>query len=316
MIQTVRGPIKKEQRGFSHSHEHLFLADGQPAKVNPSLRIDSYSLTVEEMFLFKQVGGNTIVDAQPLGCGRMEEALVQASMETGINIIASTGFHKLAFYPEDHWIFSFNQEQLADVFKRELTEGMYVGTDRDIPTVKIEAKAGLIKTAIDEERVKDKDKKWFYAAAEAAVETGFPIMCHTESESQAVSLAEFYLNKGVSPNQIIVCHLDRTLNGLHVHKELGEQGIFLEYDTIGRFKYHNDEEEAKLIIQMLEWGLEDKILLGLDTTRERMKSYGGDIGLDYIKTTFIPLLKSYGVTKTAIEKMMVHNPFEAFSRKK
>ncbi|WP_240468560.1 hypothetical protein [Gracilibacillus sp. YIM 98692] len=316
MIQTVLGSIEKDQMGFCHSHEHLFLADGQPAKVNSALRIDDYKLTVEELETFKRIGGSTIVDAQPLGSGRIASSLVQASQDTGIHIVASTGFHKLAFYPNDHWIFSFTEGQLTEVFTNELTEGMYIQTDTQPPQQKIENRAGIIKTAIDEERVKDPEKKWFHAAAKVALETGAPIMCHTESKQQAVILADFYTENGVPPEQLIMCHLDRTLDGLEVHKEIAERGIYLEYDTIGRFKYHSDESEAEMIVQMIEWGLEDSILLGLDTTRQRLKSYGGVIGLDHIKESFIPLLKNYGIEEKSIEKMMVHNPATAFSYKK
>ena len=54
-------------------------------------------------------------------------------------------------------------------------------------------------------------------------------------------------------------------------------GVYIEMDTIGRYKYHSDEEEVRLIRMLLDHGHEDRILLGLDTTRKRMKSYGGDM---------------------------------------
>src|SRR5699024_9327784 len=101
MIQTVLGKIEPEKVAFCHSHEHLFLRDGQPSKVNPALRLDDYTATKKELELFKAIGGTTIVDAQPLGSGRDEINLVKVSEEIGVDIIASTGFHKFTFYPEN-----------------------------------------------------------------------------------------------------------------------------------------------------------------------------------------------------------------------
>ena len=66
---------------------------------------------------------------------------------------------------------------------------------------------------------------------------------------------------------------------------------------------------------MIEWGFEDKILLGIDTTRARLKSYGGSIGLGYIKERFIPLLLQYGVTRKIIDKFTTINPAKALAKR-
>ncbi|MCR8633050.1 phosphotriesterase family protein [Paenibacillus radicis (ex Xue et al. 2023)] len=314
-IQTVLGSIDKKMLGFCHSHEHLFVANGKPAQINAALRIDDLDKTMEELLLFRQIGGNSIVDAQPLGCGRMEMNLIEASLRCHIHIIAATGFHKLAFYAEDHWIYRYDEAALADVFIHELTHGMFVHSDRQDPRDSVRSKAGIIKTAIDEERMADPEKKWFRATARAALETGTPLLCHTESGEQAVALVDFYREQGIPARQIIICHLDRTLDQMETHKQLAKQGVYLEYDTIGRYKYHSDEQEAELIKDMVDSGFEDLLLLGLDTTRARLKSYGGDIGLDHISRRFLPLLKQYGVAESAVAKMMINNPAVAFENK-
>lgn len=314
-IMSVLGLIEDEDLGYCHSHEHLFIADGVPAQVNPALRIDDFDKTIQELLLYKQAGGRAIVDAQPLGCGRMGTMLLEASRESGIHIIASTGFHKLALYPDNHWIRAFDQSKLTQVFIRELTDGMFEQSDGAEPVNMINARAGIIKTAMDEERMKDVEKKWFRAAAEAALETGAPIMCHIESSNQAIEIVKFYQEIGVKNEQMIICHLDRKLDRMDAHIQLAEQGIYLEYDTIGRYKYHSDEEEASFIKHMVDCGFEDFLLLGLDTTRERLKSYGASIGLDHISTRFIPLLRELGISEIAIHKMMVENPAKAFRNK-
>ncbi len=312
-VRTVRGDIPKAALGFCHSHEHVFLADGHPAKLSPALRIDDYGASLAELRDFREAGGRAMVDCQPLGCGRMERALVAASREADVHLVASTGFHKLAFYPEDHWIRRLTREELRDVFVHELTVGMYEGTDAAKPAAYLEARAGVIKTAVDRERMEDEDKRWFAAAADASIATGASIVGHTETHEDAVWMAHYYLERGVPPSNVILCHLDRTTERPETHRDLARLGVYLEYDTIGRFKYHSDEDEAELLLRMVDWGLEDRVLLGLDTTRARLKRYGGDIGWTYLIETFLPLLARYGVSAAAIRRWTVDNPAEAFA---
>ncbi|HZG56727.1 hypothetical protein [Paenibacillus sp.] len=324
-IRTIRGDIPADDFGFCHSHEHAFLAGGHPATLSPVLRIDDYDATVAELREFRAAGGRAMVDCQPLGCGRMERELFLASTETEVHLVASTGFHKLAMYPEGHWIRTTSEERLKDIFVHELTEGMYTGTDTREPEAAIDtndgiaklavdAKAGIIKTAVDADRMADPDKRWFAAAAAASLATGAPIVCHTETHEEAIWLADYYMTKGVEPRKIILCHLDRTTERPETHRELARLGCYLEYDTIGRFKYHSDEEEAELLLRMLDWGLADRILLSLDTTRARLKHYGGDIGWTYLLDRFLPMLRDrYGVADADIHRWMVANPAEAFA---
>lgn len=315
-IQTVLGPLPRDQLGFCHSHEHLFLAPGRPAELNPNLRIDDYSLTLAEVREFSELGGRAIVDAQPLGSGRMEAELVRVSQEAGVHIVASTGFHKLAFYRETHWIYRYTREELREVFASELTEGMFVGTDITDPSARIVAKAGVIKTAVDAERMQDPDKRWFEAAADAALATGATLLCHIESAEQALWLCEFYESRGIEPSKIVICHLDRTLDRSDVHRQLAKRGVYLEYDTIGRYAYHSDEEEARWIVSMLEAGLEDRLLLGLDTTRARLRAYGGLIGLAHLSNSFLPLLRGYRAKDSQLRKLMIDNPARAYAMNK
>jgi phosphotriesterase-related protein len=46
-----------------------------------------------------------------------------------------------------------------------------------------------------------------------------------------------------------------------------------------------------------------------------MKNYGGPLGLDYISTNFIPLLRSHGLSDEIIKKFTVYNPARAFIKK-
>lgn len=314
VIVTVKGSITPEEIGFCHSHEHLFIKEGQSVKIDPALVIDSFDKTVQELRLFKEVGGTTIVDAQPVGSGRHSQWLVAASQQTDVNIVASTGFHKLIFYPENHWIHNINYNKLSKLFTDELENGMYIDGEEHWPREQIPSKAGIIKTASDFGGVGGAYYRLFKSAANAAMETGAPIMSHTEMGRSALDQIKFYTDFGLQPQQLIICHLDRQMNNLDYLLHVASTGVYLELDTIGRFKYHSDEEEANIIAKLIEKGFENQILLGLDTTRKRLKSYGGEIGLDYLAQTFLPLLEEHGISNSQIHKMMHENPAKAFAR--
>jgi len=102
--------------------------------------------------------------------------------------------------------------------------------------------------------------------------------------------------------------MDREIKPLSFYLPVLEKGITLEFDTIGRFKYHDDESEAKLIKELIDAGYGNQILCSLDTTRERLKAYHPEgIGLRYLFTSFFPLLREYGITEAQIEKMTHDN---------
>lgn len=92
-------------------------------------------------------------------------------------------------------------------------------------------------------------------------------------------------------------------------------GVYLEFDTVARPKYHSDGYEIKLIQTVCDAGFSDRLLLGLDTTRQRLRSYGDPSapGLDYIITRFIPQLIGSGIPAGTVDMFMKHNPAGALS---
>lgn len=315
-IISVLGNIRASDLGYCQCHEHLFIKKGRLNSANPALLIDNENLTRQELFLYKKSGGRSIVDAQPVGCGRMAKELVAASRSTGINIIASTGFHKMSFYPEGHWIFTTDQESFYKLMIEEIRTGMYIDGDFTFPEKQISSRTGIIKTAYEIGENAKNYQRLLVAAARASMETGVTIICHIEKSEGAMEAVEILLTNGVNKKSIIICHLDRRVDNFPFHAKVAETGVFLDFDTIGRFKYHLDKQEIELIRKMIQGGYEDNILLALDTTRERMKSYGGDIGLDYILTEFATLLEKYGMDYNYLEKFNVINSREALRIKK
>ena len=310
-IRTVLGDIYPEALGFTHCHEHIFIERGKNAVINPALLLDDYRKSLRELNLLHEAGGSALIDAQPVMAGRMAEWLVKASQDSGVHIIASTGFHKTCFYYEDSYIFHRTEQEITELYISEIAHGML--TSRQAGTQNSDARAGIIKTAVDFGGIfADKIyEKLHSAAAAAQMETGVPVMCHIEAGADAEEVIRFYTDAGVPAQSLWLAHLDRADDDIGHHQAAASCGAYLEYDTIARPKYHSDAHECKLIMDMIKAGYGSKLLLGLDSTRERLTSYGGKVGLTYLHDVFVPYLKSNGVTEDEILRLTRDNPREA-----
>ena len=307
MVRTVRGDIKSEILGICQCHEHLFLEKDKSFEISPSLFMDDYKKSTEELKNFRAAGGSLIVDAQPVFSGRMAENLLKASEESGVHIVASTGFHKTLFYYEDSYIFHKNEEYITDLYISEIEKGLISSKKDGCRT--LDAHAGMMKVAIDKGGIFADAvyEKLFHAAAAAAKKTGVPVLCHIEQEADAMHVVDFFAKQGIASERVMICHLDRARPDANYHKEVLRTGAYLEYDTINRTKYVSNQKEIEMIVKMLEEGFENKLLLSLDTTNQRLRAYGADMGLDYIIKEFVPMLKEAGVNEKEIQKMQSGN---------
>lgn len=316
IIRTVLGDIEPKELGHCQCHEHLFISKGRSFEINPALWMDDKEAGLKELLLYKSCGGASIVDAQPNGCGAMPEELFYASSKSGVNIIASTGFHKLCFYPKNHWIYTRDAETLTEYFIQDIEIGMSLEADHQMPSMRSTVKAGMIKSALDKDGLTRQLIPLFEAAAICSCHTGAPIMVHTENGKGGRELITFLLSHGVASDRIILCHVDRNIENPKEKVKLLEEGVFFQCDTIGREKYHDDKREAEFLFSVAEAGYIDQILIGLDTTRQRLKSYGGAIGLDYIIKTFLPVMKTVGFSEGQLKKILYTNPSRAVSMEK
>lgn len=308
MIRTVLGDIPHALLGHTQCHEHLFLEKGKSFEINPALCMDDLDKSNAELAAYRAAGGTALVDAQPVRCGRMEDALVNASSKTGVHIVAVTGFHRMLFYDEGAFPVSWTEQQLADLFEGEVTKGMTRKDGR-----RIAACAGMIKAAIESGGVyaDSTSEKMFGAVAQAASISGAPVLIHTEPNADIMEMIEFFASAGIAPKRLIICHMDRTRYDMGYHREVLSSGVNLCYDSINRLKYLSHEKEIALITAMIEAGFEEQLLLSLDTTNQRLRAYGADMGLDYILKDFSTMLREHGVPMTAIENMTVNNAQKA-----
>lgn len=312
-ITTLLGEIPAESLGFCQCHEHILMSKGVSFQVHKLLCIDDPEKSLAELKAYKVAGGSALVDAQPVGCNRMASKEMELSKVSGVHIIGSTGFHKMCFYPENHWNFTASEDEIAQLYIRELTVGMYDDGEHNFPSVATTAKAGQIKTALDKVNLTAPYKKLFSAAVTASKATGKPIMVHIEQGSDPLALLDFFLERDMAPEKLIFCHMDRAIPEIEIILAVAKAGVYLEFDTIGRFNYHSDDRELEIIQSVLDAGYENQLLCSLDTTRGRLQAYDpAAVGLTYIRNTFLPAMEKAGITDGQLAKIFRVNPAQAF----
>lgn len=300
MVQSVCGPLEPAALGHCQIHEHIWVRPTPMSEKNPALAICDYEKSLRELQSYRAKGGCSFVDAQPVGAGRDVLTLQQLSRESGVHILACTGFHLLGFYPQNSWIHALDEEELYQLYCSELEEGMlpWEKDESRRPENRTSILAGVVKTAIPAEGAVGRYEILLRAAARAAAKTGVTLMMHTESGKNTVEAVGLCLQAGMVPEKIIVCHVDRQAKDFAPHDAVARLGVYLDYDTVGRFKYHSDEEEVVLLQHMMPYA--DKLLLALDTTAARLHAYDGEIGLTYMFTDFIPRLQAAGFPEETI----------------
>ncbi len=345
-VQTVLGPVDAGALGHFQPHEHLIVRQTPAAEKNPALLIDDEEKSLLELCDYLRAGGGAIADAQPGGAGRDAAALVRLSEKSGVHIVAVTGYHRPMFYPPGHGIFSEDGSRLRERFLMELTVGIEegcawqrAGETGERPALghvgprnravsglpcggesadhgRLSARAGAVKAALGPDGPTGRDGVLLRAAASAALAAGAPLILHTEPGTDPVAAVAFCERAGLDPARILLCHLDRQAEDFRPHEAAARTGASLEYDTIGRFRYHDDESEIRLMRHMLEKGHRDRLLFSLDTTAARLGRYGGETGLCYLIETFLPMLAAAGVSPADIEAITRRNPARAFSLQK
>lgn len=302
-VQSVCGTVSPDALGHCQIHEHIFLRPNPMAERNPALCFDSFERSLAELRTYRAAGGTSLADAQPVAAGRDGATLERLSRESGVAVIASTGYHLLGFYPENCWVHGLDGEGLYALYRSELEEGLlpWEPDPARRPEGILSVRAGLVKAAIPAQGPVGRYEVLLRAAARAAADTGVPLMLHTEKGQHVREALAVCFAAGMRPEKIVVCHVDRQAADWAPHDAAAAEGVYLDYDTVGRFKYHSDEEEIALLGHVLEAGYGDRVLLALDTTAQRLAAYGGELGLDYLLNHFLPRLRREGLPEEAVD---------------
>ena len=310
-VRTVMGDIQSEQMGLTYSHEHVVIEEGFTTMANPEFILNDIIKISAELREFYQLGGRTMVDTMPAACGRNILKLAEVSRNSKVNIIVPTGLHQEIYYPPNHWRYHLSVEEITELFIKDITDGVDQ-YDYNSPVVKRTShKAGMIKLATGDEKITDHQHKIFEAVVNAHLETGAPILTHTNGGKLAMGQVELFVKLGADLNHVVLSHVDKQKD-LAFHKDLMQTGVYVEYDSHFRWKTI-DENPTYILLENLLPLYADRIVIGMDLAKNTYwKTYGGNPGLIYLLTEFRHELVARGISNF-FEKLFFKNPQMLYS---
>ena len=294
MIRTVKGDIARDELGFTLAHEHLILDLNWVRKDGVSY-IEDINEVIPEIQMAQKQGIKAVFEVSTIDMKRDVEKLKKISEKTGLKIVCSTGYYLSEYHPA--WLSDASKEEIADVYIKELTEGID-GTD---------IKAGFIaEIASSPNSFVGQEKKILEAAAIASAKTGFAVSTHT-GRPNAIETIETLIEGGVDPDKIIIGHQD-LIDDSKYHLSLLKYGVNIAFDTCGKVAYMPDETRAMNALTLVEAGYEDHLVLSNDVSRHTYFTTFGGKGYLAVMGSVVPLMKEYGIKEETIEKFLKANP--------
>jgi predicted metal-dependent phosphotriesterase family hydrolase len=311
-VRTVDGDIDPAQLGITYSHEHLVIDGGRPVELFPEFRLDDVERMVAELAPAVALGLRSVVDAMPADAGRNVQKLAEIGRRAGVQVIAPTGLHHARYYGAGHWAERAVDSELADLFVADVQDGI---DERDYsgPIVRRTAhRAGVIKIAGSADGLTTRDRRIFAAAADAQVRTGVPILTHCEDGTGAPEQVRFLTERGVDPGHLVLSHVDKQVDR-ELHRGLLAAGVTLEYDQGFRWR-DRPNGTLQLLQWMLEDGLGDRIVLGMDAARQGyLRAWGGSPGLTFLLDEFTAAMAEAGIDEAARRRLFVDNPARVYA---
>lgn len=111
--------------GYTLAHEHLHI-DLSGFKNNVDCRLDQYAFICQEMNDLMTRGVRNVIEMTNRYMGRNAQFMLDVMRETGINVVACTGYYQDAFFPEH--VATRSVQELAQEMVDEIEQGID-GTD-------------------------------------------------------------------------------------------------------------------------------------------------------------------------------------------
>lgn len=310
-VNTVLGPIPAHELGVVAVHETLLsVLPGAEYGFDISMdRAEIFETLAAKLVEFRESGGGTIVDSAGMFHGRDVRLYEALSRSTGVHIVASTGQgpeELLGGYfltPQTNPPTPWPAEKFADMFAREVSEGMVV------PRVERRGAAGLVATTATRAGMTATDESLFRGAARAGVTTGVPVSIRFGSD--AVRELDIVLDEKLSADRVVVGGLDRkdaVASGAPL--EIARRGAYVAIDHVGTEDdaHLTDAERVALVVELIAAGHTDQILLSASATGVAKGHPGNDLPFGHVLTDFVPRLTAAGLSDADIRRILVDNP--------
>ncbi|MFF9125677.1 phosphotriesterase [Streptomyces sp. NPDC014889] len=315
-VNTVLGPVPAAELGVVSVHEALLsVVPGAEHAFDITIdRAEIFETLAAKLKDFRAHGGGTIVDSTGMFHGRDVRLYETLARTTGVHIVASTGQgpeELLGGYfltPQTNPPTPWPAEKFADLFTKEVTEGMVV------PRVERRGAAGLVATTATREGMTATDESLFRGAARTALSTGIAVSIRYGSD--ALHDLDVVLDENLAADRVVVGGLDRKdAVAAGAPLEVARRGAYVALDHVGveDGEHVSDTERAALVADLVKGGFADRVLLSSGATGVAKGHSGNDLPYSHVLTTFVPLLKTRGLSDEDARRILVENPRDLLS---
>jgi phosphotriesterase-related protein len=298
-VETVLGPVDAADLGWTFSHEHVVVSEGQESLYYP-WQYDfeaTRDVAVRRWSEAKAAGIGAAIDVTTPDLARDVTLVREVSRSANVHIIAATGLWRSI--PRTFW--DRDPDEIAAIFEREIRVGI---GDTGV-------KAGAIKVANDSEGVTPEAKPVLQAAARTLKATGCPITTHSYAPGRVgLEQIEVFQGERAPLDRIAIGHSDDTTDVGYL-EEILQAGCFLSMDRFdpGDFPgYPSWRERAATVAVLVDRGWAKQIMLGHDfpPTFVPAGEAPGDEPNPYlfVPGTVIPELRRLGVSEEDLDTMM------------
>jgi phosphotriesterase-related protein len=294
--------------GATLFHEHLSVGDDFMPRVMAQFRkllgpdvplpplsspeqmrsMKNIEVMAAEMRAAAADGVACIVDAGHPDMGRSFQFLKQLSLQSGMPIVAGTGYYTQPFYPPA--ITQWSEDRIAQELVRQ-TQSEAIGAFGEIGTW---------------DAMTPDERKVFRAVGKAHLATNLPIFTHTNMGKSAQEQLDVLESVGVKPQRVAIGHLGGVTDPkAELQKALCRRGAFVGFDRQGGA---GDADQVPAVLALLEAGYADQLLFSSDFSFASDLKHNGGAGYAMSVTVFGPKLRKAGVPQSTLRGILVDNP--------
>ncbi len=313
VVRTVLADVEPVEIGSGATlfHEHLSFdyasppaeprRPGTPAPPSPTNE-EMVDLLVEELRMAAFDGVSCIVDSS-IGPRTAQQLANLTAMATrsGVHVVAGGSYFLQPRYPEE--IAGMDEDALAAHLIEQAARERW---------------GALGEVGSSFPAMHDDERRMIRAVSQVHRRTGLPIFTHVPHESCpscAIEQIDLYESSGVDMRHLCIGHLSTIRRaddpGWETHKEIAGRGAFIGFDTVGHrmsASFIPEREKVDMVLNALEAGYEDHILLSSDfANTAQIKANWGN-GFSTVLVQFVPKLRYYGVPDETIRKILIDNP--------
>lgn len=300
-IITVSGPVEAGTfTGPVLSHEHLAI--DLRTESDPAGFLHHHEMIAGELRRLRaEMSLSLVVDQTCRGMGRNVNALAALCKDTGVDIVAATGWYYGKFHPSAEP--GKDVGQAEEILEVEVTCGLdgtaiLPGLLGEIGT------HGLQPTPAEEVSLR--------ACGKVASRHDLPLATHAHLGTGAGAQLEILESSGMDLTRVVIGHQDLTEN-TQQHVEIIGRGAYVGFDTVGKESYQRDEVRMRSLLTLLDRGLGERVVLSNDISRYHYLAARGGQGYGHVLTRFAQRLREAGLDDDTIDLLYRRNPLRWLS---